>query len=73
MPVKILYCVKGTIQGKGTGLRKPIHEHTQAYSPAQARRNVATQLQQQLKEEIYLGVCETDLYTNVHKESKTSW
>jgi len=67
-----LYCILGVIRGKGTGLQKNVHEHTQAYSPAQAKLNVAKRLKNLYKEEIFTGNCDVELYTKIHPQNKSS-
>jgi len=65
---RLLYCIFGQIEGQGTGLKKSVHEHTQAYSPSQAKMNVAKKLQRELKQQVYTGSCEVELYSKIHPE-----
>ena len=67
-----LYCILGVIRGKGTGLQKNVHEHTQAYSPAHSKLNITKPLKNLYKEEIFTGNCDVEPYTKIHPQNNSS-
>ena len=58
----------GIVEGKGTGLRKTIHQHTKAHSPAQALAFVAARMKKELMQEVYTGNCDAEAYEKNHNK-----